>query len=117
MPASASRSTTSDRGDGVAQLERLPVDAVKVDPSFVVAATRSAAASRRLAALVELVHAYDLHAVAEGVEDDAQLEAVRACGVDLVQGYHLGAPAPWEPAVLPPAVAARRPGSPALSPR
>jgi diguanylate cyclase (GGDEF)-like protein len=104
-------------GTGVAQLERLPVDAVKVDPSFVVAATGSVVGSRRLAALVELVHAYDLLAVAEGVEDDAQLEAVRACGVDLVQGYHLGAPAPWEPAVLPPAVAVSSPGKPALSPR
>jgi EAL domain-containing protein (putative c-di-GMP-specific phosphodiesterase class I) len=72
-----------------------------VAPSFVVAATRSAAGSRRLAALVDLLHAYDLRVVAEGVEDDAQLEAVRACGVDLLQGYHLGVPAPWEPADLP----------------
>ena len=89
----------------LSQLERLPVDVVKVDPSFVVAATRSAAGARRLAALVELVHAYDLRAVAEGVEDDAQLRAVRVCGVDLLQGYHVGAPAPWEPAVLPPQLA------------
>ena len=76
--------------------------------SFVVAATRSPAGARRLAALVELVHAYDLQAVAEGVEDDAQLQSVRACGVDLLQGYHLGAPAPWEPAVLPPQLLAPR---------
>ena len=93
----------------LSQLERLPVDVVKVDPSFVVGATTSAAGSRRLAALVELAHAYDLQAVAEGVEDDAQLAAVRACGVDLLQGHHLGAPAPWEPAVLPPPLPA--PGS------
>jgi diguanylate cyclase (GGDEF)-like protein len=88
------------------QLERMPVDVVKVDPSFVAGATRSAAGARRLTALVELVHAYDLVAVAEGVEDEAQLEAVRACGVDLLQGYHLGVPAPWAPAVLPSTVTA-----------
>ena len=94
---------------GLAQLERLPVDVVKVDGSFVTGATRSPEGARRLAAVVELVHAYGLTVVAEGVEDDAQLEAVRACGVDLLQGYHLGAPAPWAPAVIPPQVAAPPP--------
>jgi EAL domain-containing protein (putative c-di-GMP-specific phosphodiesterase class I) len=92
----------------LAQLERLPVDVVKVDPSFVAGATRSAAGARRLAALVALVHSYDLLVVAEGVEDEAQLQAVRSCEVDLLQGYHLGAPAPWESAVVPPQLAAPR---------
>jgi EAL domain-containing protein (putative c-di-GMP-specific phosphodiesterase class I) len=78
---------------------------VKVDGSFVTGATGSAAGRRRLAALVELVHAYGLLAVAEGVEDERQLEAVRTCGVDLLQGYHVGAPAPLEPAVIPPQIA------------
>ena len=99
-------------GTGLAQLEHLPVDVVKVAPAFVAGASGSAAAARRLAALVELVHAYGLLAVAEGVEDDAQLAAVRACGVDLLQGYHLGAPAPWEPAVPPAEVAAHQPAQP-----
>ena len=99
-------------GTGIAQLEHLPVDVVKVAPAFVAGASGSAAAARRLAALVELVHAYGLLAVAEGVEDDAQLAAVRACGVDLLQGYHLGAPAPWEPAVPPAEVAAHPPAQP-----
>jgi EAL domain-containing protein (putative c-di-GMP-specific phosphodiesterase class I) len=44
--------------------------------------------------------------VARGVEDEAQLAAVRACGVDLLQGYHVGAPAPWGPAVPSPHLAA-----------
>ncbi len=86
---------------GLSQLDGLSVDVVKVDGSFVTGATRSTGGARRLAALVELVHAYGLLAVAEGVEDEAQREAVRACGVDLLQGYHLGVPAPWEPAVIP----------------
>jgi diguanylate cyclase (GGDEF)-like protein len=112
LRAAGVRLALDDFGAGstdLSQLERLPVDVVKVDPSFVVGATRSSAGSRRLAALVELVHAYDLRAVAEGVEDEAQLEAVRACGVDLLQGYHLGAPGPGEPAVLPPQFAAPSP--------
>ena len=86
----------------LAQLAGLPVDVVKVDPSFVDAATRSPAGARRLAALVALGHAYDLLVVAEGVEDEARLEAARASGADLVQGHHVGAPAPCVPASLPP---------------
>jgi diguanylate cyclase (GGDEF)-like protein len=89
----------------LAQLADLPLDLVKVDPSFVAGATRSQGGTRRLAALVALVHTYELMVVAEGVEDEAQLAAVRACGVDLLQGYHLGAPVPWAPAVLPPRLA------------
>jgi EAL domain-containing protein (putative c-di-GMP-specific phosphodiesterase class I) len=90
------------------RLEELGVDVAKVHPSFVAAATGSATGARRLAALVELVHAHGVRVVAEGVEDEAQLAAVRACGVDLLQGYHVGAPAPWAPAVLPPRLAAPR---------
>jgi diguanylate cyclase (GGDEF)-like protein len=87
---------------GPSQLEHLAVDAVTVDPSLVHAAAHSPAGARRLEALVALVHAYDRLAVAEGVEDAAQLEAARACGVDLLQGAHLGAPVPWQSAVLTP---------------
>ena len=95
------------------QLQDLPVDVVKVHPSFVRDATRSDAGPRRLRALVELVHAYGLRAVAEGVEDEAQLAAVRTCGVDLLQGYHVGGPVPWAPAVLPAHLAAPSPVPPA----
>lgn len=36
------------------------------------------------------------HLVAEGVETEAELETLRALGVDLVQGYYLGRPGwPW----------------------
>jgi Amt family ammonium transporter len=32
--------------------------------------------------------------VAEGVEDEATLQAIRECGVDYAQGFHLGVPEP-----------------------
>ena len=103
LRAAGVRLALDDFGAGssaLSLLERLPVDVVKVDPSFVDAATRSPGGSRRLAALVALGHAYDLLVVAEGVEDEARLAACRASGVDLVQGFHVGAPAPWAPAGL-----------------
>ena len=104
LRAAGVRLALDDVGAGwaaLAQLERLALDVVKVHPSFVEGATGSPAGARRLTALVELVHAYDLRVVAEGVEDEAQLAAVRSCGVDLLQGHHLGVPAPWAPAVMP----------------
>jgi EAL domain-containing protein (putative c-di-GMP-specific phosphodiesterase class I) len=87
---------------GPSQLEHLAVDAVTVDPSLVHAAAHSPAGARRLAALVALVHAYDRLAVAEGVEDGAQLEAVRACGSRPVAGRPPRCAGPVAVAVLTP---------------
>ena len=84
----------------LAQLERLPFDLVKVDRTFV-AAGADGVGARRLAAVVALVHSFDMRVVAEGVETAEELAAARRAGCDLLQGYHLGAPAPWTDAVAP----------------
>jgi diguanylate cyclase (GGDEF)-like protein len=43
------------------------------------------------------------HLVAEGVENEAELETLIALGVDLVQGFYLGRPgAPWPDVITPP---------------
>ena len=41
---------------------------------------------------IELAHNMHLMVVAEGVEDEATLERLRALGCDMVQGFHLGRP-------------------------
>jgi EAL domain-containing protein (putative c-di-GMP-specific phosphodiesterase class I) len=43
-------------------------------------------------AVVAIARGFDLHLVAEGVETEHQLEALRALGCDEMQGYLLGAP-------------------------
>ncbi|MDQ1536214.1 MAG: hypothetical protein QOE58_607 [Actinomycetota bacterium] len=43
---------------------------------------------------MELGHNLGLSIVAEEVEDEATLVALRALGVDIAQGYHLGRPMP-----------------------
>ena len=45
-----------------------------------------------MAATIELVHALGLRVVAEGIEDEATLLALRGLGCDLAQGYHLSRP-------------------------
>lgn len=45
-----------------------------------------------VAAVVDLAHAHELVVVAEGVETQAQLDAVRTMGCDRAQGYLMGRP-------------------------
>jgi EAL domain-containing protein (putative c-di-GMP-specific phosphodiesterase class I) len=46
--------------------------------------------------VVALAGDFGLQTVAEGVEDARTLEMLREYGVDYVQGYHVGRPAPLE---------------------
>ncbi|MGO4690145.1 putative bifunctional diguanylate cyclase/phosphodiesterase [Glaciibacter sp. 2TAF33] len=73
------------------QLQRMPVTEVKIDRAFTTEQT-SSAVSPFLAGIVGLGHGLSLRVIAEGVETEAQLAAVRAAGCDRAQGYLLGRP-------------------------
>jgi EAL domain-containing protein (putative c-di-GMP-specific phosphodiesterase class I) len=47
-------------------------------------------------AIVDVARNFGIKTIAEGVESQVTLELLRSFGVDLVQGYHLGRPAPVE---------------------
>jgi diguanylate cyclase (GGDEF)-like protein len=76
----------------LAYLDRLPVDEVKIDRSFVQRVERLAADSTILRATVALAHDLGLCVVAEGVENDTALRRVTAVGCDRIQGYGLARP-------------------------
>ena len=89
------RLAIDDFGTGyssLAQLQRLPLDFLKVDQSFVAELGRSADAEPIVRSIVGLAHAVGLTVIAEGVETEYQLETLRRLGVDQVQGYLLGRP-------------------------
>ena len=46
-------------------------------------------------AITQIAQSLGQKTVAEGVEDEATLGLLRGVGVDFVQGYHLGRPAPF----------------------
>ncbi|WP_454049138.1 EAL domain-containing protein [Cellulomonas sp. Marseille-Q8402] len=77
---------------GLRHVTRLPVDVVKIDRSVVAGMLHDPMD----ALLVELVHRMaterGMAVVAEGVESEAQLDALRAAGVPLVQGYLVARP-------------------------
>jgi diguanylate cyclase (GGDEF)-like protein len=75
-------------------LRRFPVDIVKVDRSFVGGLGLDASADAIVAAVVNLSHALRLRVVAEGVEQEAQLIALRALHCDEAQGFYWSRPRP-----------------------
>lgn len=76
-------------GSSIADLRRFCVDAVKIDPSLVAGLGHSADDEAIVAALISLAHALGMQAIAESVENEAQLQLLRALGCDLAQGFHL----------------------------
>lgn len=63
-----------------------------------------------LAALVPFAVERDCQVIASGVETAAERDALRSCGVQLGQGFHLGLPAPAGRGARRPAVVAATPG-------
>ncbi|GGI06546.1 EAL domain-containing protein [Egicoccus halophilus] len=73
-------------------LQRLPIDQIKLDRSFVTALHETADADALIEGVVALARALDIELVAEGVETAAQLDALSAAGCRFVQGYLLAPP-------------------------
>jgi diguanylate cyclase (GGDEF)-like protein len=74
-------------------LKRLPVDGLKIDRSFVSGLGADPDDSAIVRAIVSLGEALDLSVVAEGVESDAQLDALKLLGCAFAQGWL------WSPAI------------------
>ncbi len=104
------RLALDDFGTGyssLARLGRLPVDMVKIDRSFIAALghDREAALVQTILDLARTMH---LEVVAEGIETEAQLTALRARGATVGQGYYFSRPVPGE-AIAPILAAGRLP--------
>ena len=91
----------------LAYLKRFPIDAVKVDRSFVAGLPGEKFDVALVTAVRELARALDIDVVAEGVERSEQRDALRALGVCRIQGW-LYAPSLEQEALL--ATFARAPG-------
>jgi EAL domain-containing protein (putative c-di-GMP-specific phosphodiesterase class I) len=89
--------SVDDFGTGyssLSYLKDLPIDALKIDRSFVRAIGSGAEAEDGIlaAAIISLGHALHLKVIAEGVETDAQLHFLKRHGCDQVQGFLYGEP-------------------------
>jgi EAL domain-containing protein (putative c-di-GMP-specific phosphodiesterase class I) len=77
-------------------LRELPVSFLKIDRSFVRDLSTDPGARAIVEAVVRLAHALGLTVTAEGVEEDAHPELLRAIGCDQLQGYYYSRPVPPE---------------------
>ena len=73
-------------------LQRLPLDAVKIDRSFVERATDEEFDSVVIESIIRIGDSLGLEIIAEGVESQAQFEWLRAKGVHRIQGFLVGHP-------------------------
>jgi len=78
----------------LAYLRQMPIDAVKIDKSFVDGVAGSPEESAVARAIIALAGTLHLDTVAEGVEDAEQATALAELGCHLAQGYHFSRPIP-----------------------
>jgi diguanylate cyclase (GGDEF)-like protein/PAS domain S-box-containing protein len=77
---------------GLSHIQRLPIDRIKIDKSFVAELETNKRSRSLVEAVIRMGHALDLKVLAEGVERESQLEILCRLGCDELQGYLLAKP-------------------------
>ncbi len=84
------RVAIDDFGTGyssLGRLEQLPVDMLKIDRSFVRGIRSGARGKRLVAIIISIARAFGMSVVAEGVEEQVELDALWELGCDQSQGF------------------------------
>jgi len=76
------------------QLKRMPIDALKIDKSFVNDVLTDKDDAEIANAIIRLAHALNIRVVAEGVETPEQVAFLKAHRCDEIQGYVIAKPLP-----------------------
>ncbi len=93
------RTAIDDFGTGYSSLNNLrqfQFHTLKIDRSFVADLGHNPSARSIIRGIIDMSHALGMQVVAEGVEEDHQLEYLRSQRCDLIQGYLTGRPARGE---------------------
>jgi EAL domain-containing protein (putative c-di-GMP-specific phosphodiesterase class I) len=77
-------------------LARLPVQALKIDRSFIITMLKNPDTMTLVRTIVSLAHSLRLTVVAEGVDEEEQATELRAMHCDQIQGYLTGRPVPFD---------------------
>ncbi len=73
-------------------LNKIPANLLKIDKSFIDKINANESSKQYVAAIISMGHIMGLDVISEGVEEEAQLEALRSIGCDYIQGYIWGRP-------------------------
>jgi len=88
-----------DYGTGFSTLEylkRVPASELKIDRSFVSVMSKSQSDRIMVNSTIQLAHSLGRKVVAEGVEDQETLDALKRMRCDMVQGYFTGRPMAYD---------------------
>ena len=86
-----------DFGTGYSSLNMissLPIDALKLDMKFIRNAFRDGRDTRLIEVIIDIADYLSVPVIAEGVETEEQLNALKTLGCDIVQGYYFSRPVP-----------------------
>jgi diguanylate cyclase (GGDEF)-like protein len=89
------RLAVDDFGTGyssLSALKRLPINAIKIDKSFVLNMANDENDLFIVRSVIDLAHNLGAEVVAEGVESEEVVGMLRGLGCDFIQGYHCGKP-------------------------
>jgi polar amino acid transport system substrate-binding protein len=91
-----------DFGTGYASLSylsQLPVNLLKIDKAFVDKMNNSDVDRDFIKLIISMGHVLHTEVLAEGVEDEGEIAALKEWGCDMVQGYYTGKPMEFEKAL------------------
>jgi diguanylate cyclase (GGDEF)-like protein/PAS domain S-box-containing protein len=91
------RFAIDDFGTGYSSLgylKRLPIDTLKIDRSFISDMLTDEQDAVIVQSTLGLAHSFGLQVVAEGVEDEKTLEALRKLNCEQAQGFYISRPVP-----------------------
>lgn len=89
------RIAIDDFGTGYSSLSYLntfPADIIKIDKAFIDQMNSGDSSQQYVSSIVSIGHIMDFGVVAEGVEEEDQLETLRELGCDFIQGFIWGRP-------------------------
>jgi diguanylate cyclase (GGDEF)-like protein/PAS domain S-box-containing protein len=89
--------SVDDFGTGYSSLQhlhKLPISALKVDRSFIERICDAGGTFSIVQAIMSLAHSLGMRVVAEGVEREDQMQALRSLHCDMLQGFLLSRPMP-----------------------
>jgi diguanylate cyclase (GGDEF)-like protein len=97
LSAAGVRIALDDFGTGyssLSYLKRFAIDVVKIDRSFLADFPSQAHDTEIVSAIIAMSHSLGLRVVAEGVEEDRQLQVLQNLNCDEIQGYVFSKPVP-----------------------
>ena len=89
------RIAIDDFGTGYSSLSYLnifPSEILKIDKSFIDKINEEESETKYVEAIISLAHVLDYRVIAEGVEEQEQLDILRRIGCDYIQGFFWGRP-------------------------